>query len=118
MVLQAAMLMAQAAMANRRIGRVFTEMIALILFYNCLSKTLSLQGLIPRMKRLSENQGSLYVIATPIGNFADLSARAAQLLKEVDGVYAEDTRTSQALFREIGCNPPAQSLHEVPDFWS
>ena len=64
------------------------------------------------MKRLSENQGSLYVIATPIGNFADLSARAAQLLKEVDGVYAEDTRTSQALFREIGCNPPAQSLHE------
>ena len=64
------------------------------------------------MKRLSENQGSLYVIATPIGNFADLSVRAAQLLKEVDGVYAEDTRTSQALFREIGCNPPAQSLHE------
>jgi len=64
------------------------------------------------MKRLSEIHGSLYVIATPIGNFSDLSQRAARLLKEVDGVYAEDTRTSQALFREIGCNPPAQSLHE------
>ncbi len=64
------------------------------------------------MKRLSEIHGSLYVIATPIGNFADLSARAVQLLKEVEGVYAEDTRTSQALFREIGCNPPVQSLHE------
>ncbi|XP_076037925.1 ribosomal RNA small subunit methyltransferase I-like [Oratosquilla oratoria] len=64
------------------------------------------------MKRLSDIHGSLYVIATPIGNFSDLSARAAQLLKEVDGVYAEDTRTSQALFREIGCNPAVQSLHE------
>ncbi len=64
------------------------------------------------MKRLSANTGSLYVIATPIGNFSDLTARAAQLLSEVDGVYAEDTRTSQALFREIGCSPAVQSLHE------
>ncbi|MGB0866562.1 MAG: 16S rRNA (cytidine(1402)-2'-O)-methyltransferase [Granulosicoccaceae bacterium] len=64
------------------------------------------------MNRSTEKQAALYVIATPIGNFSDLSARAAQLLKSVDGVYAEDTRTSQALFREIGCSPPVQSLHE------
>jgi len=64
------------------------------------------------MKRLSDKLGSLYVIATPIGNFSDISARAVELLRTVDGVYAEDTRTSQALFREVGCNPPVQSLHE------
>lgn len=64
------------------------------------------------MKCLPNIQGSFYIIATPIGNFSDLSARAARLLKEVDGVYAEDTRTSRELFREIGCNPPVQSLHE------
>lgn len=68
------------------------------------------------MKRLSENQGALYVIATPIGNFSDLTVRAGKLLKTVDGVYAEDTRTSQALFKEIGCNPPVWSLHEHNEF--
>ncbi len=64
------------------------------------------------MKRFSANEASLYVIATPIGNFSDLTERAATLLAAVDGVYAEDTRTSQALFREIGCQPNVQSLHE------
>lgn len=64
------------------------------------------------MNRSSKNPGVLYVIATPIGNAGDITARAAELLREVDALYAEDTRTCQPLLRAVGCNPPVLSLHE------
>ncbi|SEM73873.1 16S rRNA (cytidine(1402)-2'-O)-methyltransferase [Halomonas caseinilytica] len=56
--------------------------------------------------------GSLYVVATPIGNLEDLSPRAARLLGEVGLVAAEDTRHTSRLLRHLGIAPALVSLHE------
>lgn len=57
-------------------------------------------------------EGVLYVIATPIGNLEDLSARAARMLAEVDAIAAEDTRHTQRLLKHLGIERPLLSLHE------
>ena len=56
--------------------------------------------------------GVLYVVATPIGNLADLSDRARQTLAAVDCVFAEDTRHTMLLCRHYGLQPVLKSLHE------
>ncbi|MGR2737653.1 16S rRNA (cytidine(1402)-2'-O)-methyltransferase [Billgrantia sp. Q4P2] len=56
--------------------------------------------------------GTLYVVATPIGNLEDLSPRAARLLGEVALVAAEDTRHTSRLLRHLGLSAPMLSLHE------
>ncbi|MAM59453.1 MAG: 16S rRNA (cytidine(1402)-2'-O)-methyltransferase [Salinicola sp.] len=57
-------------------------------------------------------EGVLYVVATPIGNLEDLSARAGRILSEVDAIAAEDTRHTQRLLRHLGVERPLISLHE------
>lgn len=54
----------------------------------------------------------LYVVATPIGNLADLSDRARQTLASVDLVLAEDTRHSQKLLTQYAIQASLLSLHE------
>lgn len=61
---------------------------------------------------MKHDPGCLYVVATPIGNLADLSGRAAEILRTVDLVAAEDTRHSGRLLAHIGAHPALQSLHE------
>jgi 16S rRNA (cytidine1402-2'-O)-methyltransferase len=56
--------------------------------------------------------GVLYVVATPIGNMGDISARAREILATVGVVAAEDTRHSALLLRELGLERPLVSLHE------
>lgn len=56
--------------------------------------------------------GVLYVVATPIGNMGDISARAREILAGVGAVAAEDTRHSALLLRELGLERPLISLHE------
>ena len=54
---------------------------------------------------------ALYVVATPIGNLADLTLRAVHVLGLVDAVACEDTRVSAALLRHLGLDKPLLALH-------
>jgi 16S rRNA (cytidine1402-2'-O)-methyltransferase len=56
--------------------------------------------------------GTLYIVATPIGNLRDLSLRALDILKSADVIAAEDTRTSQGLLGAYGIQSRLVALHE------
>jgi 16S rRNA (cytidine1402-2'-O)-methyltransferase len=56
--------------------------------------------------------GTLYVVATPIGNLEDITLRALRILKEVPLVAAEDTRVTRTLFRAHDIHTPLVSFHE------
>jgi len=60
----------------------------------------------------TESAGILYVIATPIGNLADLSLRAREVLATVDLVAVEDTRRGGRLLAHLGLDKKLWSLHE------
>ena len=55
---------------------------------------------------------SLYVVATPIGNLADITLRALEVLKRVDAIAAEDTRITLRLLKHYGISAPLIALHE------
>ena len=57
-------------------------------------------------------RGCLYVVATPIGNLADISLRALHALALADVIGCEDTRTSSAFLRHFGLEKPLLALHE------
>lgn len=63
-------------------------------------------------KRPSGPGGTLFLVATPIGNLEDVSARALRTLREVDLVAAEDTRHTRRLLDHFGIDVPMVSLHE------
>ncbi len=57
-------------------------------------------------------QQALYVVATPIGNLADVTLRALHVLQLVDAVACEDTRHTQALLRAYGIEKPTLAVHQ------
>ena len=61
---------------------------------------------------MSNATGRLYIVATPIGNLGDISARAIEVLGSVDRVVAEDTRHSGRLLKHLAIDRPMLSLHE------
>ena len=56
--------------------------------------------------------GTLYVVATPIGNLEDLTLRALRVLKEADLIACEDTRRTRALLSHFGVHAPVTSYFE------
>ncbi|MEZ5573659.1 MAG: 16S rRNA (cytidine(1402)-2'-O)-methyltransferase [Halioglobus sp.] len=60
-------------------------------------------------------ESGLYVVATPIGNFGDMSQRAAEVLQRVELIAAEDTRHSQRLLQHFGIDTPTMSYHDHSD---
>lgn len=54
----------------------------------------------------------LYVVATPIGNLADISVRALHVLSLVDAIACEDTRHTQGMLRQYGLEKPLMAVHE------
>ncbi len=61
---------------------------------------------------LRAQPGALYVVATPIGNLADLSERAAGVLRTADIVACEDTRTTRILLDRLEARPRLVAYHE------
>ena len=56
--------------------------------------------------------GKLYIVPTPVGNLADMTPRAIEVLKTVDTVLAEDTRTSGVLLKHFDIATPMRSHHK------
>ncbi|MFG6385975.1 MAG: 16S rRNA (cytidine(1402)-2'-O)-methyltransferase [Muribaculaceae bacterium] len=56
--------------------------------------------------------GCLYIVPTPVGNMADMTPRAVEVLKQASLVLAEDTRTSAPLMQRFGIDTPMQSHHK------
>ena len=56
--------------------------------------------------------GKLYIVPTPVGNMADMTPRAIEVLKGCDRIFAEDTRTSGVLLRHFGIETPCSSHHK------
>ena len=60
-------------------------------------------------------ESGLYVVATPIGNFGDITHRALEILQGVDLIAAEDTRHSQRLLQHFSITTPALAYHDHSD---
>jgi len=60
----------------------------------------------------NEPSGTLYIVATPIGNLEDLSARAQRVLASVDLIAAEDTRHTGRLLQHLGLSKSMVAMHE------
>lgn len=57
-------------------------------------------------------KGTLYIVATPIGNLGDITQRALETLKKVDKICAEDTRNTRKLLTHFGISGDLQALHD------
>ncbi|MGQ1888971.1 16S rRNA (cytidine(1402)-2'-O)-methyltransferase [Thermophagus sp. OGC60D27] len=66
----------------------------------------------PGKTNSSEKSGKLFIVPTPIGNLEDMTFRAVRILKEVDFILAEDTRTSGKLLKHYDINTRMYAHHK------
>ena len=64
---------------------------------------------------MTKNLGSLYIVATPIGNLNDITFRAIEVLNKVDICASEDTRVSSVLFKKYNINTKLTSNHKFSE---
>src|SRR5713101_4620694 len=64
------------------------------------------------MPQCASMPGTLYIVATPIGNLADITQRGLQVLREVDLIACEDTRHTRKLLNHFGVDTKTISYHE------
>ena len=64
------------------------------------------------MSKSADEQGRLYVVATPIGNLEDITTRARRILSSVFYIAAEDTRHTGSLLQHLGVDTPTRSYHD------
>ena len=65
-----------------------------------------------RQKSFQNNQPTLYLVPTPIGNLQEMTPRALEILNQVDAIAAEDTRNTHKLCQAYGIQKPLLSHHE------
>ncbi|MCM1131460.1 MAG: 16S rRNA (cytidine(1402)-2'-O)-methyltransferase [Roseburia sp.] len=65
-----------------------------------------------KIRSFDADKAILYLVATPIGNLKDMTFRAIEVLKNVDKIYAEDTRTSHVLLSHYDIHTKLESYHE------
>ena len=65
-----------------------------------------------KIRSFDKEKAILYLVATPIGNLEDMTFRAVRILKEVDKIYAEDTRNSGVLLKHYNITSKLESYHE------
>lgn len=63
-------------------------------------------------KRISDFNGKIFLVPTPIGNLEDITLKALRILKEVDFILAEDTRQTLKLLQHYQINTPLKSYHQ------
>lgn len=67
-------------------------------------------------KSFISDKSKLYIVSTPIGNLADMTYRAVEILQSVDLIFAEDTRNSRVLLKHYHIDKPLISYHEFNKF--
>src|SRR5437773_3751396 len=68
--------------------------------------------IVPNVTMPGNMAGTLFIVATPIGNLEDISQRALRVLREVDVIACEDTRHTRKLLNHFGIDAKTNSYHE------